>query len=390
MRIFFSVGEPSGDQHAAHLIEELNRRIPNLETLGYGGPQMEAKGFQCHYPLTNLAVMGILRVLPLIFQFYKLIRQADRILEQEKPDAVVLVDFPGFNWWIARKAKKHGIRVFYYLPPQLWAWAPWRIKRVRKFVDHVLCGLSFEQRWYAERGVSAEFVGHPFFDEIQDHSLDQSFVNRWRADGQRNVAVLPGSRTHEVAQNWPIMVACMRKLAQQHSDVRFLVPCYNEDHLQKCEEILDEEASSKQDLPVQLFVKKAPEVIHVADCCLMVSGSVSLEILARVTPAVVIYYFGWMSGLMVKLLVTCKYCSLPNLMANRMLLPEFYPQGDGAAVIEQVTNKLSSWLNDEKELNGVRTDLVKLRRQVAETGATSRAAEAIVRHLNHASLSRAA
>ncbi len=283
MRIFFSVGEPSGDQHAAHLIEELNRRIPNLETLGYGGPQMEAKGFQCHYPLTNLAVMGILRVLPLIFQFYKLIRQADRILEQEKPDAVVLVDFPGFNWWIARKAKKHGIRVFYYLPPQLWAWAPWRIKRVRKFVDHVLCGLSFEQRWYAERGVSAEFVGHPFFDEIQDHSLDQSFVNRWRADGQRNVAVLPGSRTHEVAQNWPIMVACMRKLAQQHSDVRFLVPCYNEDHLQKCEEILDEEASSKQDLPVQLFVKKAPEVIHVSDCCLMVSGSVSLEILARVT-----------------------------------------------------------------------------------------------------------
>ncbi|MCP4195422.1 MAG: lipid-A-disaccharide synthase [Planctomycetaceae bacterium] len=390
MRIFFSVGEPSGDQHAAHLIEELNRRIPNLETLGYGGPQMEAKGFQCHYPLTNLAVMGILRVLPLIFQFYKLIRQADRILEQEKPDAVVLVDFPGFNWWIARKAKKHGIRVFYYLPPQLWAWAPWRIKRVRKFVDHVLCGLSFEQRWYAERGVSAEFVGHPFFDEIQDHSLDQSFVNRWRADGQRNVAVLPGSRTHEVAQNWPIMVACMRKLAQQHSDVRFLVPCYNEDHLQKCEEILDEEASSKQDLPVQLFVKKAPEVIHVSDCCLMVSGSVSLEILARVTPAVVIYYFGWLSGLMVKLLVTCKYCSLPNLMANRMLLPEFYPQGDGAAVIEQVTNKLSSWLNDEKELNGVRTDLVKLRRQVAETGATSRAAEAIVRHLNHASLSRAA
>jgi lipid-A-disaccharide synthase len=311
-------------------------------------------------------------------------------LREERPDAVVLVDFPGFNWWIARKAKRQGIRVFYYLPPQLWAWAPWRIKRVRKFVDHVLCGLSFEQQWYAERGVSAEYVGHPFFDEIQEHTVDQSFVEEWATTGNRNVGILPGSRSHEIAQNWPVMIACMCKLAEQHQDTRFLVCCYNETHRERCEESLRNESDNRADLPIHFFVGKTPEVIHVADCCLMVSGSVSLEMLARTTPAVVIYYWGWISGLLVRLLVTCKYCSLPNLMVDRMVLPEFFPQGDGASAIKQVTAQLSSWLGNDRELDGVRAELQQLRDEVMQTGATARAAEAIICRLEPESLERAA
>src|SRR5690606_5128276 len=127
----------------------------------------------------------------------------------ERPDAVVLIDFPGFNWWIARKAKAAGIPVLYYLPPQLWAWGPWRIRKVRKFVDHVLCGLPFEYDWYATRGISAEYVGHPFFDEVADHPLDPEFCRQWTSpgeDGPRTIGILPGSRNHEVHRNWPMML----------------------------------------------------------------------------------------------------------------------------------------------------------------------------------------
>ena len=390
MHVFFSVGEPSGDQHAAHLIDELKTRIPNLHVSGFGGPLMEETGFKSHYRLTDLAVMGIFRVIPLLWRFYTLVRKAERILQQERPDAVVLVDFPGFNWWIARKAKKLGIRVFYYLPPQLWAWAPWRIKRVRRFVDHVLCGLSFEQRWYEERGVSAEYVGHPFFDEIQEHCLDQAFLTEWNTDDRRNVGVLPGSRNHELAQNWPIMVACIRRVAERHPNTQFLVACYSEPHRERCRQMLRQANERGSALPIHFFVGKTPEIIQVADCCLMVSGSVSLEMLARTTPAVVIYYWGWISGLLVRMLVTCKFCSLPNLMVARKILPEFFPQGDGAPVVEEVSTQLSSWLANDSELDRVRAELIQLRAEVLKTGASARAAESIVRRLKPIALDRAA
>ena len=143
MRIFFSVGEPSGDQHAAHLIQELRARRGDVEFCGFGGPHMEEVGCEIDFRLTDLAVMGIFAILPMLKKFWNVYQQAKQIFAERKPDAVVLVDFPGFNWWVARAAKREGIPVFYYLPPQLWAWAPWRIRRVRRLIDHVMSGLPF-------------------------------------------------------------------------------------------------------------------------------------------------------------------------------------------------------------------------------------------------------
>ena len=172
MKIFFSAGEPSGDLHGANLIRELARRLPEFEAVGYGGPEMASAGCQLHVDLTALAVMWFLRVLLNIHKFLALAGRADRYFRHHRPDAVVLIDYPGFNWWIARRAKAHGIPVFYYAPPQIWAWASWRIKKMRRFVDHVLCSLPFEAKWFAERGCRAVFVGHPYFDEVrrQEHS----------------------------------------------------------------------------------------------------------------------------------------------------------------------------------------------------------------------------
>ena len=239
MHIFFSVGEPSGDQHAAHLIHELRRRRPDVRACGYGGPLMEQAGCELTFRLTNLAVMGFLAVLPMLWKFYCLVRQAGRYFRESPPDAVVLVDFPGFNWWIARKAKAAGIPVFYYMPPQLWAWNSWRVRRIRKYVDHVLCGLPFEPEWYARRGVTAEFVGHPFFDEVADYPLDREFCKSWSAGDQPTVGILPGSRNYEIARNWPVMLDVMAKLHGRHPRVRFLAACYKNSHLERCRSLRD-------------------------------------------------------------------------------------------------------------------------------------------------------
>src|SRR6516165_4737745 len=176
MRIFFSAGEPSGDIHGANLIRALTSLHADLESVGFGGERMAQAGCAHLFPLCNYAVMGLSRVFASLPTFMSLISQADRYFRHQRPDAVVLIDCPGFNWWIARRAHYHGIRVFYFVPPQLWAWAGWRVKKMRRFVDHVLCSLPFEEPWYKERGVAAKYIGHPYFDELSEQQLNAAFV----------------------------------------------------------------------------------------------------------------------------------------------------------------------------------------------------------------------
>ena len=145
--IFFSVGEPSGDVHGGNLIRELRLRRPETRCVGLGGPRMREAGCELQFELTTLAVMGLLKVLPLIHKFWSIYRDVGRYLDREHVDAVVLIDFPGFNWWVAKSAKARGIPVYYYGAPQMWAWAPWRIKKMKRLVDVALCKLPFETKW---------------------------------------------------------------------------------------------------------------------------------------------------------------------------------------------------------------------------------------------------
>ena len=410
MRIFFSVGEPSGDQHAAHLIAELRRRVPAVEVVGLGGPLMEAAGCRLLYRMTDLAIMGIFRVIPMLLAFWRLYRLAKKSLDEARPDAVVLIDFPGFNWHIARAAKKRGIRVFYYMPPQLWAWAPWRIRKVRKNVDHVLSGLTFERDWYVARGVDAVFVGHPFFDEVAEHRLDEQFLRGRRTSRStipidrtavdeaeatadtsrstvRNVGVLPGSRHLEVTRNGPALMAIVGKLATRHPDARFRIACYKEEHRALLRQMA---CQSEAEAQIEFCVGKTPEIIELSDCCLMVSGSVSLEVLARRTPAVVVYKGGPLAAAMAKWVLTCKFISLPNLLANRMVMPEHFYSGDDADAISEITATLDGWLSDDDALEAKRQEMASLANLTATTGATARTVDAVLERLGVASTTRVA
>ncbi len=388
MRIFFSAGEPSGDQHAAHLIHELQSRRSDFKAEGFGGPEMRRHGCSLHFELTQLAVMGFLRVVPLIAKFRRLVKQAEAHFATSPPDAVVLIDFPGFNWWIARAARRRGIPVYYYLPPQLWAWAGWRIRRVRKWVDHVICTLPFEYDWYKSRGVKTTWVGHPFFDEVAARTLDESLIQRLR-DGAAGhaptnvIALLPGSRNHEVDRNFPLMLEVVRQVSQAVRGIRWVVANYRAEHTATCED-MQHAARLPDNIDIQFVAGRTPEAIEAADCCLMVSGSVSLELLARRKPGVVLYR-GHRIGLIASyFLMKCRFITLVNLIADDEIMPEFISVGDPAEHIRGMAGQLVEWCCNRHVLERKVAEMSALADQAAITGATGRVADLLERELTAA------
>jgi lipid-A-disaccharide synthase len=371
MRIFFSVGEPSGDIHGANLIRALQRLGGNVDCVGFGGDLMAAAGCQHLFPLCNHAVMGVSRVLAALPQFMGLLSQADRYFRHHRPDAVVLIDYPGFNWWIARRAHFHRIPVFYFVPPQIWAWASWRVSRMRRFVDHVLCSLPFEETWYRERGVAAEYIGHPFFDELPTQRLDANFLDSQRRQAGTIVGILPGSRTQEVQMTFPSQLRAAEAIHRAHPETRFLVASFKESQ----QKMADELCRAYPALPMQTFVGKTPEIIEASKMCLAVSGSVSLELLYQAKPSVIVYRVTRFQEALVRSLASFKYITLVNLLADRLLYPEFYgSQCPGADAARAILH----WLDDEPAFAETCRDLLALRDQTARPGACVRAAERIL------------
>lgn len=385
MRIFISAGEPSGDLHAANLIRALRRRFPNAEFVGYGGPRMTEAGATLLYPLVNLAVMWFLSVLLNIVTFIRLIVRADRYFRDERPDAVVLVDYPGLHWWIARRARARGVPVFYFVPPQLWAWAGWRVRKVREYVDLMLCSLPFEPDWYRKRGVPhAVHVGHPYFDELCERELDEAFLAEQKADDRPILAILPGSRTLELKRNLPIMVRAAAKLSRSRPDVRFVVSCLREKHKAMAEEIIGRTLATLGDLPaprLELFAGRTPELIRLATVAWTVSGSVSLELMMEALPTVVLYKVRPIDLWIARPFIKAKYITLVNLLADEELMPEYLTSRD---VSDDLVRHAATWLNDPAALARATANLAALRHSAARPGATVRAADRIAEWLeNH-------
>jgi lipid-A-disaccharide synthase len=260
--------------------------------------------------------MWLLRVLLNIHKFLNLVSQADRYFRHQRPDAVVLVDYPGFNWWIARRAKAHGIPVFYYCPPQIWAWATWRIKKMRQCVDHVLCALPFEETWFREQGCRATFVGHPFFDEVRRQQFDETFLATQQKKPGRLVTILPGSRTQEVEHNLGFFLKAAALVHARIPNVRFAIAAFKPHQAQ-----LARDMARKASLPIEVYLRKTPELIHLAECTMACSGSVSLELLYHKKPTVVLYWISPLAYRVQEFFRRVKYITLVNLLTAKQLFP---------------------------------------------------------------------
>jgi lipid-A-disaccharide synthase len=393
MQLFFSVGEPSGDLHGANLIRAIRAAHPDWQFVGYGGPRMAAAGCSLHADLTQLAVMWITRVIVNLHKFLGLLWQADRYFRDHRPDAVVLIDYPGFNWWIARRAKARGIPVFYYGTPQVWAWASHRVNKMRRYVDHVLCKLPFEERWFRERGCHATYVGHPYFDELRNQTLDEPFVQRHQRGAGPLVVILPGSRTQEVQANTEAFLKAAARIAERVPGVRFAVAAFKESQAEMVRQM-----AAGSSLLLNVYVGRTPELIHAADCCLACSGSVSLELLYHAKPSVVHYKVGPVSYRIQRRFRRSRYITLVNLLTAddistdrpawiydptnprdaHVLLPEYLTYGDKSA---EMAAHAIEWLNNPLRRSEVVAALSELRDRVGQGGASARAAQYIANAL---------
>jgi lipid-A-disaccharide synthase len=389
VKIFFSAGEPSGDLHGANLIRQLQSRCPNIETVGYGGPKMAEAGCHLHADLTALAVMWFARALMNLHKFWDLVSRADRYFRHQRPDAVVLIDYPGFNWWIARRAKLHGIPVFYYAPPQIWAWASWRVRKMRKFVDHLLCSLPFEQEWFRKQGCNATFVGHPFFDEVERYALDEKFLEEHRNQAGPLAVILPGSRNQEVANNLKWFLKAAAIVREQVPSVRLAMACFKPHQA-----VIAQREAQAAGLPIEICVGKTPELMSLADCAMAVSGSVSLELLYHRTPTVILYWVSRLGFFVQHFFRKVKYITLVNLLstddvfphdltpynpsqpdADKVLFPEYLTCEDKS---RQIAAHMVEWLTDPAKRAACVAQLEELKAKVAHGGASSKAAEYII------------
>ena len=330
---FISAGDPSGDVHSARLINEIKRLLPNAKFVGFAGPITATTGCEVKVNLTQFAVMMLKRAVINIPQYLHILNQVPQIFSEEKPDIVILVDFPSFNWKIAKKAKEAGIPVVYFMPPQIWGWGQWRVKKMRKYVDLVLSCFSFEDTWFKENGCISSLVGHPFFEESRSQNVDQNLIdsllspNKLKIDcfnSMRYLTILPGSRIQEITNNLTCLLEVAKMIHSSIPSVHPIFAAFNELHAS----IIQQEMQ-KQDLNFAVFAGKTPELMRVATCCLSVSGSVSIELLSLCKPTVIIYKVSKLEFFVLRFLKRVKFITLTNLLYVCGLEGEtpFYPKG---------------------------------------------------------------
>lgn len=397
VRIFLSVGEPSGDLHGSNLVRRLKEHDDSIECVGFGGPKMAAAGCDIHYDLTQMAVMFFWEVLKQLRFFFKLVDQAEEYFQQNKIDAVVLIDYPGFNWHIAKRAKKHGIPVYYYGAPQMWAWAPWRVRKIRKYVDHVLCKLPFEVDWFADRNCDATYVGHPYFDQLATQTYDETFSDALNRDSRPLVTLLPGSRNQEVDRHLPILLDAAQQILSEVPDCRMAIACFNQKHQDLANEMLAQQTGD-----IESHVDRTPELMRASTLCLACSGSVSLELLHYRKPTIIVYQIArWMMVAQAVLLRT-KFITLVNLIAAKdirkrtwgvynpddpanatgqeaAVMPEYVTVGSPA---DAVARKAIAWLKHPQQLAENVQQLDRLANEYAIPGATDRAADWLLQRLS--------
>ncbi len=250
-------------------------------------------------------------------------------------------------------------------------------------MDHVLCSLPFEARWYHERGIQAQYVGHPFFDELPDQQLDAAFLQAQKARGQRIIGILPGSRTQELSHNLASQIRTARLIHQQHPDTRFLVACFRPAH----QEMVDAYLRRHPGLPIETHVGRTPEIIEASHACLTVSGSVALELLYRRKPSVIIYRVGKLDLRVGRYFMTTKFICLVNLLADKEIYPEFLTDHCPA---EAMAKPVLTWMSDPAAHAATLGELDDLRARIARPGACATTARYILEKLEGQARTRAA
>lgn len=381
--VFLSSLEHSAEMHCVNLIGALNERAGEsaLRFSGFGGQRLGEAGCELLDDTVSKAAMHY-NVLGQLGYYKKLIKQAHAHFEQNTVDLVVVCDSPAFNFHIAKAAKKHGIPVLFYVAPQLWAWAPWRIRKLRRCCDKLACILPFEKEWFGKRGVDAEFVSNPLFDEM-DIDLQANIKSYSDYDSQApKIALLPGSRDGEINSLWPAMLDIAAELKEKHPGAVFTACAPDDEKLENLKEIAVGHIADYigESINIDYEVNKLIDVCKQSDYAIVASGSATLQVAAAGCPMTVIYQSNkWMWHLVGRWLIRIPNLSLVNILAGKELVPEFMPYFSSTKPIIERTHGL---LADPAVMAKLSSDLTNLIGPLTERRASDAVAEIVLQMLN--------
>ncbi len=371
IKLMLVAGEASGDKHAAHLAAALKALNPQTQFFGSGGDEMRAVGVETLVDVRELAIMGALEVAAALPKFLRVFRQLREAANARKPDAVILVDWPEFNLRLAKKLKRDGHRVFYYISPQVWAWRSYRVQQIQRDVERMLVILPFEQEFYERHGVQVEYVGHPLLDSVRVTATREEFCQKYKLDPARPIiALLPGSRRKEVTYILPPMLEAARELQPTNPALQFVLA------LAPTIARAQVETNSLPNLTV--VENDTYNAVAAADLAVVASGTATLETAIIGTPLIVCYRASELNWRLFTPFIKVPFVGMPNLIAGREVAPELL-QNDltGKRLVRQITE----WVSDAERLQQARADLQEVRQKLGEAKASERAARVILASL---------
>ena len=377
MIIYFVAGEASADNHAAALMCSLRERDADLQFIGRGGPQMrKIAGEQFKDWIDDAAVLGLWEVIRKYGYFREQFHETLNEIHESKPDAIVLIDYPGFNLRLARVLRKQSPRqkIIYYISPQVWAWNRGRIKKMARLLDLMLCIFPFEADLYNKSGLRAVFVGHPMIERLRARKID--------TERDRNlIGLFPGSRMREVRKIFPVMLESVPELQKQDRGMRFEVAAASEELAREMREMLDQRGQNQQG--IQIKVGETAALMQRAFAGIVASGSATLEAAYFRLPFVLIYKVTWATYLAARLVVSVKYLGMPNVLADREVVPEFIQHRARPNAIVKAMRRL---IADANVRDRMISEFDRIVGKLGEGGASDQAARAIIEEIGAKSI----
>lgn len=362
-KVYIIAGEASGDLHGSNLIQELNSISSDFIFRGFGGNKMEKNGLEIVVHYRDIAFMGVKEVI----MNFKTISQTIKLCKSDilsfKPEAIILIDYPGFNLRIAKFASKQEIKVIYYISPQIWAWKESRIKSIRKYIDKMICILPYEKDFYKKLGYEIDYVGHPLLDEVNSYSPNPNFYQDNQLDDRPIIAVLPGSRKQEIYKILPIIL----QTKPYFPDYQFIIagssniPNYFYKNLLSGKEF-------------KILYDKTYDILYHAKAGVIASGTATLEAALFNLPLVVCYNTTKLNYILFKLLANLKNVSLINLILNKNAVKELIQSSFNELSLKA---ELENLLNNDNYSNKIISDFQTLRELLRGEGASKRAAESV-------------
>ncbi|MCK9554667.1 lipid-A-disaccharide synthase [bacterium] len=370
-KYFIVAGEHSGDLHASNLVRQIREKDPSAVFAGAGGPLMKKNGVTLHYDLTAVSVIGFVEVLKHLGYFRKVFSSIAGIIHADKPDLVILVDYPGFNMRLAKIVKKMGIKVLYYISPQVWAWKRNRVIKMAEIADKLMVIFPFEKKYYEKTSLDVEFVGHPLVDVLETRMKKEDFFDAlgFRPD-RKLIGILPGSRENEIKKLLPAILKAALILCEKTGIKQYVIGCASKE----LEPIIRGE-TEKIPLEIKISMDLAFDIMKHSDFIIASSGTATLQTGFFGTPMVIVYKVSWFTYFLGKKLIKIPYIGLANVVSGERVVPELI-QNDVTPV--KIAKQVSDIMDDKSRYMEIKRKLERIKKLLGDPGASGRAAEIAV------------